>query len=107
MEKELARMSTVLQSGGGGGGSSASSLKGIFTDRQAQIQIKMNMLVLQVETGQLTMEKYLSQVKQAITFEKTRALTYKRNGQMDHAKYCLWRMKVMSEEVKEVEDSQS
>lgn len=75
-------------------------------DRKQALEIKMNLLVVQVQSGSLTMESYLMQVKKAIEFEKERALKYKAANSMDLAKKALLRVKMMQQEVDEVEQSQ-
>jgi hypothetical protein len=49
---------------------------------------------------------YIAQVKQAIVANKQLALQFKKAGRMDLAKQALVRVKLMSQEVEEVEQSQ-
>ncbi|ORX79251.1 hypothetical protein K493DRAFT_342720 [Basidiobolus meristosporus CBS 931.73] len=72
-------------------------------DRQQALDIKMNMLVIQVQTGQLTMDGYLQQVREAIRSTKRLALIFKNHQNMELAKHALARIKTMSQEVEEAE----
>ena len=49
------------------------------------------------------MEAYLEQVKKAIEEEKGHALRYKKAQKLEHAKLCMWRLKLMQQEITEVE----
>ncbi|CAG8631475.1 6053_t:CDS:2, partial [Paraglomus brasilianum] len=74
-------------------------------DRKQALEIKMSLLVIQVESGQLTMDQYIAQVKASILKHKKLALTFKGAGKLDGAKQALARSKIMEKEVKEVEDA--
>jgi hypothetical protein len=73
-------------------------------DRKMQIDIKMQMLVLAVQTGSIDMPTYLSQVKASIASVKKIALVFKRSGKMDLAKSALNRIKIMESEVSQAEE---
>jgi hypothetical protein len=76
-----------------------------LTDRLQQVEIKMSVLVLSVQTGQLTVEVYLETLKKAITTEKQRALKFKKENKINAAKCALNRMKIMEEEVENIKKS--
>ncbi|KAG0253282.1 Coiled-coil and C2 domain-containing protein 1B [Mortierella polycephala] len=76
-----------------------------YQDRQAQLEIKMKLLVLQVQTGQLTMEAYCERVKDRIGKDKRLAIELKKLGMVSEAKRALMRSKVMENEMKEVEEA--
>ena len=76
-----------------------------LTDRKNSLDIKQNLLVIQVQTGQLTMDKYLDQVRANITSCKKLALVLKKAGKLEEAKKALGRSKIMESEVKEVEEA--
>ncbi|KAI3650410.1 hypothetical protein MP228_003891 [Amoeboaphelidium protococcarum] len=72
-----------------------------LNDVKQRIDLKMNLLVIQVQTGQLTMEKYLAQLKQSIEDHKQMALRFKQLGNLDYARKALARIKVMQSEYEE------
>ncbi|GBC25949.1 coiled-coil and C2 domain-containing protein 1B-like [Rhizophagus irregularis DAOM 181602=DAOM 197198] len=76
-----------------------------LTDRKNALEIKQNLLVIQVQTGQLTMDKYLDQVRISIVDCKKLALVFKKANKLDEAKKALGRSKIMEGEVKEVEEA--
>ena len=76
-----------------------------LTDRKTALDIKQNLLVIQVQTGQLTMDKYLDQVRASIIGCKKLALAFKKAGKLEEAKKALGRSKIMESEVKEVEEA--
>ncbi|KAJ3313472.1 Coiled-coil and C2 domain-containing protein 1B [Boothiomyces sp. JEL0838] len=75
-------------------------------DLKNSYEIKMNMLVTSIQLGALDMPMYLKQVKEAIALSKQQALHFKKIGRMDLASQAMARLKLMTAEVKEVEDSQ-
>lgn len=72
-------------------------------DQKQALEIKMNMLVIQVQTGGLSIEQYLANVKARIEQDKKCALTFKRAGRLDLAKQALRRKKIAQDEVDEAE----
>jgi hypothetical protein len=76
-----------------------------LVDKQQQIQIRMQLLVIQVQSGQLTMEAYVTQLRQAIERTKTMAVAFKKAGQLEYAKRALQRMKIMQAEADEVDQA--
>ncbi|KAJ3036005.1 Coiled-coil and C2 domain-containing protein 1B [Rhizophlyctis rosea] len=72
-------------------------------DRKTQYQIRMNLLVTLVQAGSLTMSDYIKKVKEAITSTKSAALTFKKAGKLELAKQAMTRIKLMTDEVEEVE----
>ncbi|CAG8534892.1 9206_t:CDS:2 [Acaulospora morrowiae] len=74
-------------------------------DRKSAIQIKMSLMEVQVQTGQLTIDKYIEQVKASVVSCKKLALVFKKAGKLEAAKKVLVRSKVMEGEVKEIEEA--
>ncbi|KAF9960873.1 hypothetical protein BGZ72_005543 [Mortierella alpina] len=74
-------------------------------DRLTQLEIKMKLLVLQVQTGQLTMEAYCKAVNDRIVQDKKLAIELKKLGMVPEAKRALARSKIMAQEMKEVEEA--
>ncbi|KAI9289319.1 hypothetical protein BC943DRAFT_286138 [Umbelopsis sp. AD052] len=72
-------------------------------DQKQALEIKMNMLVIQVQTGGLTIEQYLNNVRSRIEQDKKCALIFKRAGRLDLAKQALRRKKIAQDEVDEAE----
>ncbi|KAL1919989.1 uncharacterized protein VTP21DRAFT_1135 [Calcarisporiella thermophila] len=72
-------------------------------DRKQALEVKMNLLVLQVQMGQLTMEAYLDQVRVAAGKARRLALLLKKHNKIEEAKQSLRRAKIMEEEVEEAE----
>jgi hypothetical protein len=70
-------------------------------DQKQALEIKMNMLVIQVQTGLLTMDQYLANVEARMEQDKKCALIFKRAGRLDLAKQALRRKKIAQEEVEE------
>src|SRR6266498_5477488 len=56
-----------------------------LTDRKNALEIKQNLLVIQVQTGQLTMDKYLDQVRASILSCKKLALVFKKADKFEEA----------------------
>ncbi|CAG8565829.1 8542_t:CDS:2, partial [Diversispora eburnea] len=76
-------------------------------DRKSAIQIKTNLMEIQVQTGQLTIDKYMDNVKNYIVNCKKLALIFKKAGRLEEAKKLLSRSKLMEGEVKEIEEAMS
>ncbi|KAF9927023.1 hypothetical protein BGZ67_007793 [Mortierella alpina] len=76
-----------------------------YQDRLTQLEIKMKLLVLQVQTGQLTMEAYCQAVNARILKDKKLAIELKKLGMVPEAKRALARSKIMTQEMKEVEEA--
>lgn len=70
-------------------------------DRQQSIQLKHQLLQVQVQTGQLSQEDYLNQLRTAIEKDKKLALQYKQKGDKSTALMLLRRAKIMENEIKE------
>lgn len=73
-----------------------------LTDRKQALDIKMNLLVVQVQTGLLTMDAYLKNVEERMEKDGKLAVTLKNAGRTDLAKVALRRRKIMRDEVEEV-----
>ncbi|CAG8530601.1 17383_t:CDS:2 [Acaulospora colombiana] len=76
-----------------------------LTDRKSAIQIKMTMMEMQVQTGQLTIDKYMEQVRASTANYKKLALVFKKAGKLEVAKKALVRSKTMEGELKEMEEA--
>ncbi|RKP04525.1 hypothetical protein THASP1DRAFT_33699, partial [Thamnocephalis sphaerospora] len=74
-------------------------------DRLQAVQIKLNLLVVQVQTGTLTLAAYIADVRRCIDRTKQQALLFKRAGRSDKAREALARLRIMQEEVAEVEQA--
>ncbi|KAI7897778.1 uncharacterized protein BX663DRAFT_565252 [Cokeromyces recurvatus] len=70
-------------------------------DRKQALDIKMNMLIIQVQTGLLDMETYLKQVEIRMEKDRRLAMIFKRHGRLDLAKAVLVRKKIMQDELEE------
>ncbi|KAJ3050850.1 Coiled-coil and C2 domain-containing protein 1B [Rhizophlyctis rosea] len=72
-------------------------------DRKTSYEIRMNLLVTLVQAGSLSMSDYVKKCKEAIASTKTAALTFKKAGKLELAKQAMTRIKLMTDEVEEVE----
>ncbi|ORZ02963.1 hypothetical protein BCR43DRAFT_482474 [Syncephalastrum racemosum] len=90
-------------SGGGGGGSKllSGASKDDLMDRKQALDIKMNMLVIQVQTGMLDMDTYLDNVRKRMERDRELAVIFKKHNRLDLAKAALTRKKIMQNEVEE------
>ncbi|OZJ02625.1 hypothetical protein BZG36_03831 [Bifiguratus adelaidae] len=77
-----------------------------IADRKQALDIKINLLVIQVQTGQLTMDAYLRQVESRIARDIQLALLFKKAGNLELAARAMKRRKIMQEEVDEVKQAQ-
>ncbi|CAG8528003.1 14725_t:CDS:2, partial [Cetraspora pellucida] len=80
-------------------------IPGDLSDRKSALEIKTSLMEIQVQTGQLTIDKYLEQVKDSIVSFKKLALTFKKAGKIEEAKKALVKCKVMENEVKQMEEA--
>ncbi|EPZ33237.1 hypothetical protein O9G_001588 [Rozella allomycis CSF55] len=99
MEKEIERIDALIINNRG-------TAPECLEDRKQQLQIKINMLVLQVQTGSLTLDEYMKRVNRQIEIEKRCALEYKKANKIQHATMCMWRIKIMKGEIDEVVSQQ-
>ncbi|KAF9922872.1 Coiled-coil and C2 domain-containing protein 1B [Linnemannia zychae] len=76
-----------------------------YQDRLVQLEIKLKLLVLQVQTGGLTMDVYCRSVYDRIAKDKQLAISLKKLGMIPEAKRALGRSKIMTQEMKEVEEA--
>ncbi|KAG0240162.1 Coiled-coil and C2 domain-containing protein 1B [Actinomortierella wolfii] len=76
-----------------------------YQDRLMQLEIKMQLLVVQVQSGALTMDMYCQKVKARIEKDKALALFFKKRQMLPEAKTALTRLKIMQAEMKEVDDA--
>ncbi|KAG2222805.1 hypothetical protein INT45_011615 [Circinella minor] len=70
-------------------------------DRKQSLDIKMNMLIIQVQTGVLDMDTYLSNVRKRMDRDRQLALIFKKHNRLDLAKIALARKKIMQDEIEE------
>eukprot|EP00163_Fabomonas_tropica_P009412 TRINITY_DN1921_c0_g2_i6.p1 TRINITY_DN1921_c0_g2~~TRINITY_DN1921_c0_g2_i6.p1 ORF type:complete len:897 (+),score=257.89 TRINITY_DN1921_c0_g2_i6:375-3065(+) len=72
-------------------------------DRKTAIDLKMQLLVIEVQTGKLTMPGYLERVKKAMLVDKKLAIQLNKMGKKQLAYQVLQRVKTMKAEVEEAE----
>jgi len=70
-----------------------------LVDRKQAIELKINILVIQVQSGQLTSEAYISMLNAKIETEKALARKLVAIGKKDWARYPLQRIKLMQAEI--------
>ncbi|KAI8990966.1 hypothetical protein BDF20DRAFT_841936 [Mycotypha africana] len=70
-------------------------------DKKQALEIKMNMLVIQVQTGLLDMDTYLNNLQKRIDADRRLALVFKNYGRLDLARAALLRKKIMQDELDE------
>jgi hypothetical protein len=76
--------------------------------RQMALEMRKEIIEMQIETGQLTFEQYVSQVKEAIPKEKQRALRCRDlPGGKPKAMEALKHAKIMEEELADGEAQQA
>ncbi|CAO3670619.1 unnamed protein product [Rhizopus stolonifer] len=80
---------------------STGSSKDDLIDRKQALEIKMNMLVIQVQTGMLDIETYLKDVEKRMEQDRRLAIVFKKNNRLDLAKAALARKKIMQSELDE------
>ena len=80
---------------------SSAKAKEDLMDRKQALEIKMNMLVIQVQTGLLDMETYLANVQKRMEADRRLAILFKKHNRLDLAKAALARKKIMQDEVDE------
>ncbi|OZJ01965.1 hypothetical protein BZG36_05599 [Bifiguratus adelaidae] len=71
---------------------------GLIADRKQALDIKINILVIQVQTGQLTMDAYLQQVESRLARDTQLALLFKKAGKLEMAARAMKRRKIMQKE---------
>jgi len=69
--------------------------------RKELIEAKLQILVIQVQTGQITVESYMNTLQNKIQEEKANAAQLLRLGKKDAARLALARMKIMVKEISE------
>ncbi|KAI9275368.1 hypothetical protein BY458DRAFT_454646 [Sporodiniella umbellata] len=77
------------------------STKEEVVDRKQALELKMNMLVVQVQTGMLDMETYLANVEKRMEQDCRLAILFKKHQRLDLAKAALARKKIMQSELEE------
>lgn len=70
-------------------------------DRKQALEIKMNMLVIQVQTGMLDMNTYLENVQKRMENDRRLAIIFKKHNRLDLARAALVRKKIMQDELDE------
>lgn len=70
-------------------------------DRKQQIQLKLNLLVVQIENGLLTMDAYVARLQAKINDGREIAKQLVKLGQKEAAKKVLTRVKIMEKELTE------
>ncbi|KAI9023819.1 hypothetical protein CLU79DRAFT_748331 [Phycomyces nitens] len=74
-------------------------------DRKQQLEIKMNMLIIQVQTGMLDMDTYLAAVQTRMDRDRQLAVLFKQHKRLDLAKEALMRKKLMQDELTEAREA--
>ncbi|CAO3575997.1 unnamed protein product [Absidia cylindrospora] len=97
LEHEINVASAAL----GNSNSSGGRTKEEWMDRKQALDIKMNMLVIQVQTGMLDMQQYLDSVEKRMQRDRQLALVFKKHQRLDLAKLALARKKIMQDELDE------
>lgn len=95
MEHELGLVNAGIAS------KQSAKIKEDLMDRKQAIEIKMNMLVIQVQTGMLDMNTYLDSVQKRMDQDRRLALIFKKHNRLDLAKAALVRKKIMQDELDE------
>ncbi|KAK4520318.1 uncharacterized protein ATC70_008451 [Mucor velutinosus] len=95
MEHELNLVNSNLAS------KSGKQQKDDMQDRKQALEIKMNMLVIQVQTGILDMDTYLENVQKRMDADRRLAIVFKKHNRLDLAKAALVRKKIMQDELDE------
>ncbi|KAI8903968.1 hypothetical protein EDD86DRAFT_195159 [Gorgonomyces haynaldii] len=76
-------------------------------DKKQAYEFRMNLLVTLIQLGKLDMPGYCQQVNQSIAETKKLALLFKKHGRLDLAKKALQRVKLMTEEMQQVEEQEN
>ena len=98
VEFELSRLAEVLQKSGG-------ELPLHLQSRQMALEMRKEIIEMQIETEQLTLEQYVQSIKEAIPKEKQRALKCRGlPGGKPKALEALKHAKIMEEELAGGED---
>lgn len=95
LEHEMSAVDAAIASG------QSDKSKDDLIDRKQALEIKMNMLVIQVQTGLLDMETYLQNVQKRMEADLKLALIFKKHKRLDLAKLALVRKKIMQNEIDE------
>ena len=66
-------------------------------------QLRMSTLVMLVQSGAITIEGYVDGLKKAVDDTKVMAGKFKSKGNVEYAKKCLKRMKLIQVEVSNME----
>ncbi|ORX62391.1 hypothetical protein DM01DRAFT_1331816 [Hesseltinella vesiculosa] len=101
LEHEMNVVQTTLSTGKYGPGRT----KDDWMDRKQALDIKMNMLVIQVQTGILDMAGYLEQVQERMDRDRQLAILFKKHDRLDLAKTALTRKKIMQDELEEAKEA--
>jgi hypothetical protein len=70
------------------------------------LENKLEELTIQVDVGQLSMEKYLERVRMSIVTAKQNALACKQSGKMEEARNWLHHVHLMESEIAEADDAE-
>lgn len=97
LEHELSLVNNALA------GKLSAQAKEELMDRKQALDIKMNMLVIQVQTGLLDMDTYLQNTRKRLERDRQLALIFKKHNRLDLAKGALTRKKIMQDEIEEAE----
>lgn len=95
MEHEIGLVSAGLSN------KQATKSKESLMDRKQALDIKMNMLIIQVQTGMLDMDTYLENVQKRMESDRRLAIVFKKHNRLDLARAALVRKKIMQDELDE------
>lgn len=98
LEKEIEEMNDIISSSG-------SEKLRMIKDRKDSYELQKQIIVCQVEAGMLNPDAYISALKNAITKEKKRTLECKQMNRLDLSKKGLMRIKLMEQEIRELNAS--
>lgn len=70
-----------------------------MTERLQDVNLQLNMLTAEVQTGRLSLKDYLARLQKAIAHDRVLAVALKRNNDLVNAKKVLERVKIMHAEV--------
>jgi len=95
MEWEIANLKTKVAQYG----AKRAAVPEDITERMMALELKMNMLAIQVETGQLSQETYFAQLQHRIQGDREQAKKFLQKGNKEMAAQLLKRSKVMEKEL--------
>jgi hypothetical protein len=77
----------------------------LITKKQ-QIELKLQLLIIQIQSGQVSEEDYIAMVEKKVVEEKAMARKYVQRGIKEAAQLCLLRAKIMAKELEGGEEEE-